>query len=64
MLAIPISPTLPTGGGGVAETIAAIASSALLLLGIGIWVRAMTRRTGSEPGTTVEFPTRSQHRAA
>ena len=64
MLGISIVPVLPTGGGGIAETISTIVSTAILLIGVGIWVRAMTRQTRSETGTMIEFPTRSGHRAA
>lgn len=64
MLAIPISFTLPQGGGGLAEAVAAVVSIGLLAIGVGIWVRSMTRPAASEGGTTIEFPTRSHHRAA
>ena len=62
MLGIALPPTLPAGGGGVAETIAAIASTALLLIGTAIWVWAMTRRT--DLSTTLDFPTRAGRKAA
>ena len=62
MLGIAMPPTLPVGGGGVAETIAAIATSGLLLIGTVIWIWAMTRRT--DTGTTIALPTRGDRKAA
>ena len=63
MLAIPIVFSLPTGGGGVEEVIAAIVSSALLLIGVGIWIRAM-HRSARPGGTTIELPFRTETKAA
>ena len=63
MLGLPIVP-LPTQGGGVAEIVAAVVSIAFLLVGVAFWVRAMRRQTVSDGGLTIEFPTRSQRRAA
>ena len=63
MLAVPIVFSLPTGGGGTAEVIAAIVSSALLLIGVGIWIRAM-HRTAQSDGTTIVLPTRTETKAA
>ncbi len=58
MLGIAMPPAIPVGGGGVAETIAAIATSVLLLIGTVTWIWVMARRnpTGT---TTIELPTRT-----
>jgi hypothetical protein len=62
MLAVPIVFSLSSGGGGVGEVVAAIVSSVLLLIGIGIWIRWMHRPT--EIGTTIELPYRTETKAA
>lgn len=62
MLGTALPPTLPAGGGGVGETIAAIVTTALLLIGTAIWIWAMTRRT--DLGTTLELPIRGDRKAA
>jgi hypothetical protein len=55
MLGIALPPTIQTGGGGVAETIAAIATSVVLLVVAAIWIWLMARR--SDTGAAVQLPT-------
>jgi hypothetical protein len=45
MLGIPIPPVNTAGGsGGTAETVAAIVSSTLLVVGLVLWIRGMRGR--------------------
>jgi hypothetical protein len=62
MLAVPIVFSLSSGGGGMGEVVAAIVSSVLLLVGIGIWIWWMHRPT--ETGAMIELPLRTQTKAA